>query len=418
MADETKLQQLFALLRWFGAAMIVTAAGTFLVQSWDEAGDVKRYLALLGATALLPLVGYYCGIRLQESRSARVLVLAFLALLPIHAGLLGGFVLSRFGDVSTALAPVAQWVAPSRGAAILLVAAAAMVLIPMTWASFRVLFRRRAGLLTASSVGAQALLLIPSRSTTAATLAVVPIVVLAGWCATRTKPETREAKLAVWSLLVPAAIITARQVLFYDVSGAFWAVVSAAGAIGLFTLGRKSGDTSVERVALVPTMIAAATMLVDVSPALNLSFFTAWMSYGLITGGALLVFSWLSTRSKGFFVRAAMTINALVPAALLFVGFSAWAALQLIAIGVAFGSYGFISSRRGALYSGIGLTGTGFTIEVEHAIRVFEYSGWLAIGAFGVVLVALTAWLENRARMARLADAGAKLSQEVQAQLP
>ena len=182
MENDTKLQQLFQLLRWFGAAMIVTAGGTFLVQSWDDTGDVSRYLALLGTTAVLPLVGYYCGIRLQESRSARVLVLAFLALLPIHAGLLGGFVLSRFGDVTGALAPVAQWIAPSKRAAILLVAAAAAVLIPMTWASFRVLFRRHAALLTASSVATQALLLIPSRSAEVATFALVPIVLLTGWC--------------------------------------------------------------------------------------------------------------------------------------------------------------------------------------------------------------------------------------------
>ena len=53
MTGDTKLQQLFHLLRIFGAAMIVAAAGTFLVQSWGETGDVLRYLALLGMTALL-----------------------------------------------------------------------------------------------------------------------------------------------------------------------------------------------------------------------------------------------------------------------------------------------------------------------------------------------------------------------------
>lgn len=418
MEHDTKLQQLFQLLRWLGAAMIVTAAGTFLIQSWDETGDVKRYLALLGATALLPLVGYFCGIRLREGRSARVLVLTFLALLPIHAGLLGGFVLSRFGEANNSLAPVAQWVAPSNGAAFLLVAAAAALLIPMTWASFRVLFRRHAGLLTASSVGAQSLLLVPDRSAAVATVAIIPIVALSGWCAARTKPETREAKLAVWSLLVPAVIMLARQVLFYDVSSTFWAVAAGSGAVGLFTLGRKSGDTSVERVALVPTIVSAAAMIVAVAPVLNLSCSSAWMSFGLVTGGALLTFAWLSVRSKGFFVRSALTINALVPASLLFIDFSAWAALQAIAIGIAFASYGFITSRRGAFYAGIALGGTGFIVEVEHAIRAFTASGWLAIGAFGVLLVGLTAWLENRARIARLDAPGAKLSQEAPASLP
>jgi hypothetical protein len=418
MEKDTKLQQLFQLLRWCGAAMIVTAGGTFLVQSWDQTGDVKRYLALLGTTALLPIVGYVCGIRFQEGRSARVLVLTFLALLPIHAGLLGGFVLSQFGGETAALAPVAQWVAPSKTSAVLLVAGAAVLLIPMTWASFRVLFRRHSGLLTASSAASQALLLIPDRSPLAATIALVPIFTLTGWCVARTKPETREAKLAVWSLLTPAAIIAARQVLFYDVSSGFWAVASAAGAIALFALGRKSEDATVERVALVPTLVGAGALMVDVAPALDLTIASSWLGYGFVSGAALLTFAFFSQHSKRFFVLSALMVNAVAPATLLFVEASAWAALQLIAIGLLFCSYGFISNRHGALYSGVGLAGAGFIVEVRHAINAFEASGWLALGAFGVVLVGLTAWLERRARAVRLADPGAKVSQEAPVVLP
>ena len=138
---DTRLQQLFQLLRWCGAVMIVAAAGTFLVQSWDHAGDVTRYLALLGTTVFLPAVAYVCGVRLQEGRSARVLMLTLLALVPIHAGVLGGFVLSQFGNVTTAIAPVAQWIAPSRLVALVLVALAGVVLMPLIWASFRALAR-------------------------------------------------------------------------------------------------------------------------------------------------------------------------------------------------------------------------------------------------------------------------------------
>ena len=418
MEKDTKLQQLFQLLRWCGAAMIVTAAGTFLVQSWDQTGDVKRYLALLGTTALLPVVGYVCGIRLREDRSARVLVLTFLALLPIHSGILGGFVLSQFGNVTTSLAPVAQWVAPSKTAALLLVVGAGALLIPMTWASFRVLSRGHAGLLTASSAAGQALLLVPDRSPLIATIAVVPIFALTGWCATRTKPETREAKLAVWSLLTPAVIIAARQVLFYDVSSAFWAVVSAAGAIGLFILGRKTNDTTVERVALVPTWVGATAFMENVASSFGLSLSAAWLGCGLVAGAALLAFAWFSARSKRFFVLSAMIVNAIVASTSLFFTFSPWAALQLIALGLAFCSYGFIHGGRGALYSGIGLAGAGFIVEVRHAIHAFEASGWFALGAFGILLVSLTAWLERRARALRLADPGAKVSQHSPAALP
>ncbi|MGB5313386.1 MAG: hypothetical protein WBN38_15060, partial [Polyangiales bacterium] len=174
MNNDTKLQQLFHILRLCGAGMIVAAAGTFLVQSWDETADVSRYLALLGTTALLPAVAYVCGVRFQEGRSARVLVLTFLALVPIHAGVLGGFVLSQFGAPTAALGSVPQWVAPSRFAAIALVLGAAAVLGPLMWGAFRVLARPHAGLLSAVSAGAHALLLIPDRSVRAATFAVLP----------------------------------------------------------------------------------------------------------------------------------------------------------------------------------------------------------------------------------------------------
>jgi len=418
MEHDTKLQRLFQLLRWCGAAMIVTAAGTFLVQGWDETGDVKRYLALLGTTALLPLVGYVCGIRFQEGRSARVLVLTFLALLPIHAGILGGFVLSQLGDATTSLAPVAQWVAPSKAAAILLVAGAAALLVPMTWASFRVLCRRHANLLTGASVGSQALLLVPDRSAWTATIAVVPILAITAWCAMRVRPETREAKLAVGSLLTPAVLLVARQVLFYDVTAGFWAVISGAGAIGLFTLGEKTRDVTVERVALVPALVSAGMWMEVLATSYELTFATAWLGYGVVSGAALLALVLFSTRSKRFFAMSALVVNAVVPATFLVLDFSPWAALQLIAVGLCFSSYGFITARRGALYSGVVLGGAGFVLEVRHAIDAFEASGWLALGAFGVVLVALTAWLERRARAVRLAESDVKVSQPVRATLP
>ncbi len=210
MERDTKLQRLFQLLRWCGAAMIVSAAGTFLVQSWDDAGDLPRYLALLGMTALLPAVGYLCGVRFQEGRSARVLVVAFLGLLPIHAGVLGGFVLSRFGTASAHIAPIAQWVAPSGAAALGLVAGAAALLAPLTWGAYRVLDRPNATTLTLASLGGHALLLVPDRGVGTATLATLPVLAAAGWCALRNRAQTREAKIAIWTLLTPAAVIAAR----------------------------------------------------------------------------------------------------------------------------------------------------------------------------------------------------------------
>ena len=418
MNDDTKLQRLFHLLRLSGAAMIVAAGGTFVVQSWDETGDVTRYLALLGLTALLPCVAYLCGIRFREGRSARVLVLTFLTLVPIHAGVLGGFVLSQFGAATTALGPIAQWAAPTRTGAIALVAGAAAVLVPLTWGAFRVLARPHAGLLTAASAGAHALLLVPDRSVQAATLAVIPVLATAGWCTFRIKPETRESKLAVAFLFAPAVVIAARQVLFYDVSSAFWAAILAACAMGLFQLGRRSGDTTVERVAIVPTMLASAALLIDFAPLQQVSPSSICLAYGWTVAMACLVFASCSGRSSGFFIRAAVALNAFTTATTLIAVPGPLPALQAIALGIGLSSFGFVRGHRVALYPGIALAGFGFVVEVSHAIETFEPSGWLALAGSGVVLVALSAWLERRARVVRSADRSAKVSEAAAARLP
>jgi hypothetical protein len=412
MANESKLRQLFHLLRLCGGGMIVAAAGTFLVQSWDETGDVVRYLALLGTTALLPALAYTCGIRFREGRSARVLVLTFLALVPIHAGVLGGFVLSQLGDGNAALGPVAQWVAPSPFAALVLVAAATAVLGPLTWGAFRVLARQHAGLLAAASAGGHALVLIPDRSAHAAVLAMAPGLVGAAWCARRMKPATREAKLAIAFLLAPAIVIAARQVLFYEVSSAFWATILGAFAVALFLMGRRSGDTSVERVAFVPAVFATFALMVDSALLRDVSLSTQWLLYGWVTAAACFGFAWASRRSKGFFVGAALTLNAFTAATTLLYAPRPFAALQAIAIGLGLMSYGFVRGRKGVLSSGVALAGLGFILEVAHAVDTFEPSGWLALAGFGGALVALTAWLERRSRLAGALVPDVKVSAE------
>jgi hypothetical protein len=415
---ETRLQQLFQMLRWCGAAMIVAAAGTFLVQSWDQVGDVPRYLTLLGMTALLPPLAYVCGIRMQEGRSARVLMLTLLALIPIHGGVLGGFVLSQFGTGTSSLGPVAQWVAPSRLAAVLLVAGAGLALIPLIWAAFRVLSRPNARLLTAASVASHTLLLVPDRSSLAATLTVVPILGFTASCAARIKPQTPESRLAVASLVAPAVVIASRQLLFYDVSSAFWGAILGTGALALFTLGKKSGDGTIERFAILPTLLSVAAFVEATFPWWStVSNSSVWLAYGLLSSIPLLAFAWTSSHSKEFFLRAAVALNATTAMTILLVDPRPWAALQAIALGLGISSYGFVAGRRPSLYSGIALAGFGFIIEVVHAIEVFQPSGWLALAGFGSALVGLTAWLERRARSVRQVANAANVSQPASASL-
>ena len=83
-------------------------------------------------------------------------------------------------------------------------------------------------------------------------------------------------------------------------------------------------------------------------------------------------------------------------------GTGAWAALQSIALGLGLLSYGFMSKRKVEIYCGIAIASTGFIFEIVLAIREFGWGGWAALAAFGMTLVALTAWLERRARASDL----------------
>lgn len=409
---ETRLQQLLQGLRWCGAAMIIAAAGTFLVQSWDQVGDVTRYLCLLTMTGALPGLAYVCGIRFRENRSARVLLITLLALIPIHAGVLGGFVFSQFGSIDKAIPHVAQWVAPSPLAAVLLVAGAAVVLIPLMWSAFRVLCREHARTLTGASMVGHGLLLIPDRSALAATLVVAPILGLATWCGLRVKPQTTEAKIAVAWLVAPALLVVARQVLFYEVSMAFWGVVLGACALALFALGERTNDRTLTRFSVFPTLLSVGAFWIpwveraEIHWALGLPIGLSFLVYGLLAAAPILAFAWRSPSSRRFFVATATIVNAILVASVILLDPSPWASFEAIALGLGLVSYGFLTSRRLALYSGVALAAPGFISEIAHAIKVFQPSGWLALAVFGLGLVTLTAWLERRARLASPLEGG------------
>lgn len=275
------------------------------------------------------------------------------------------------------------------------------------WSSFRILSRPHAGLLAGGSAAAHALLLIPNRGALTATLAVAAILGITTWVALRMKPRTLEARLAVSSLAAPAAVIVARQVLFYDVSSVFWGTIFAAFGLGLFLLGKQSKDATVERLSIVPTLLAIGAFMEPLCDRLPLPVSSAWLLYGLASAVALLGFASQSASCKTFFVRAAVILNATTATTALLVDPGPWAALQAMAIGLGLLSYGLVTNRRGALYSGVALAAFGFIIEVVHAIEVFQPSGWLALAGFGVALVGLTAWLERRARAVKVSHPAA-----------
>jgi hypothetical protein len=377
--EETRLQKLFRILRACGAAMVIASASTFLVQRWEEVGHVMRYLALLGMTIALPPLGYLCGIRLREGRSARVLMLTLLMMLPIHAGVLGGFVYSQFGLEIGDVASVAKWVAGSKVQALGVAMLSAAALGPLAWGAFRTLSPLHATFLTLVSAGLHALVLVPIRTGDWATFAVPAAFLGATLAIMRVKPNTREAWLSSTSLLLPGFLLTARQLAFYETTQVFFGAIAAIATIGMFVLGRQAEDTALERFAISPALVSGALLASPIQDALHLSNPNATLLIGLLLASAMFGFAWRSERS-------------------LFIHGGAWAALQSIALGLGLLSHGFMSRRRVETYGGVAMASTGFIFEISLAIREFGWAGWAALATFGLALVALTAWLERRAQ--------------------
>ncbi|MEM9727174.1 MAG: hypothetical protein AAF997_01215 [Myxococcota bacterium] len=404
------LERLLHGLRLFGAAMVATAAGTFLVQRWENVGDITRYLALLGVTALVPLVAYLCGVRLRESRSARVLLITLLALLPIHAGVLAGFVLSQFGASATSVAPVAQWVAPSPIAAVLVVLGAGAVLVPIAWFAYRVLAREHAKRLTLVSASLYGLLLVPSRSALVAMLLVAPMVACASWCAVRTKPKTREAKIAVASLFGPVVLLLSRQVWFYDAGLAFWGMVLGLVSGGLFMLSQQLSDDTLKRFSVIPMLASTACFWLALSEQIgkrwNVDDALLVVAYGWLAALPLGLSAWRSPTTRSFFLWTLAVVNAVLVLLALLIHASPWVALEAIALGLFVGSHGYLTKRPFALYAGAALVIPGAIVEVNQAMQRFEPSGWLALAGFGLGLVGLTAWVEQRQRASRSRASG------------
>ncbi|MEM7138508.1 MAG: hypothetical protein AAF500_18150 [Myxococcota bacterium] len=406
---DSTLDRLLHALRLFGATMVVAACGTFLVQSWDQAGDVTRYLALLGMTAALPLLALMCGVRWREGRGARVSLITMLSLLPVHAGVLAGFVFSQFGQPDDRVISVAQWVAPSPMAACLLVAGAVAVLLPLGWASYRALAREHASLLTGLSALTHAALLVPSRTAACATLLAGPMLALGAWGALRVQPKTREAKIAVASLFAPVFLLFGRQVLFYDAPAAFWGVALGTVAAGLFILGEHLPDRTVTRFSAVPMILSAGAFWLGVvwppiwGDAHGLSPGMQCLLLGGMAALPLAVAAWRSASTRGFFLTLGVGLNTFVVALVILFEPGAWVALEAIVLGVGLFSHGFLRNRRASLYTGVGLAVPGAVIEVTQAIERIDSSGWLALGSLGLVLIGGTSWIERRAR-AQAAD--------------
>lgn len=227
-------------LRIAGAALVVAAASTFMLQNWQAGNDLMRYAMLVGQSLLLAAAAYFVGLTVREGRSARTFLALVLATIPVSFAVLGGLVYSQFhvGELP-ALPHYASWIAPSKGAALLAVFGTLIVLAPLALVSFTALARKEAQALTLAFCGANLLVLVPMRQPEIVTvLAGVALLGLLRLEITRfavsAQLDTLEGKLARVMPFVPPVIMIGRVFHLYHVGPAFIGGVLLIAAAALW----------------------------------------------------------------------------------------------------------------------------------------------------------------------------------------
>jgi hypothetical protein len=422
-STESRLEALPRLLRGVGALAMMAAASSFLLQHWENGGDVWRYYALLAHTVLLGLLGFGWGLRADDPKGARTFLALAAGLVPAHFCILGGLVYSQFSwdGPLTAVASYATWVAPGPAVASLAAALSVLALGGVTALAFVALARVRAGLLGAAYLVGNAMLLVPSRdpSVIAAMVGLHGAALVAfEWRFARAESRlhTLEGRFVRAMLFAPPVLLLARSALHYELSALYFAVSSAAVALASFALAEERRIPALLRAALRGTSLVAlgatsASATLAFAQAASLSISVALPLGGVLFAVLASLLSLVAGDARwGEVNRRAAALALLATTAVDLVFFpSVVSSLAGLTVAIGTLSYGFVTERRGVFLAGVAGALLAVATHVQAAIELYALSHWGSLALVGVLVIlaatgverhgsALSEWLTEQRR--------------------
>ena len=410
VAAPARLEGLSRILRGVGAAALIAAASSFLLQHWDSGGDVWRYYALLAHTGLLGALGFVWGLRANDAKGARTFLALAAGLVPAHFCILGGLVYSQL-SWDGALTPVARyatWIAPDGPSALFAVALTLVALGAVTALAFVALARTRAAAFGALYLLGNALLLVPTRDpSVVALLAGASMAALVGFevRAARRDPALRtlEGSFVRGMVWAPPLILLVRSALHYDLSALYGAVASGAVAFGTTALAgeRRIPDplraalrgvalSAVGLSSLFATLAAASTSHLPESALLPLGgLLFAAIATGLSLGAGRQAWGMAYRRAAAWVLLAAMAADLWM-----FPGVVAAVACLLTSIAAL--SYGFLGRRRAIFLAGAAGAALSLATHLRAAIDLYAFSHWGSLALVGVAVILAATWVERR----------------------
>jgi hypothetical protein len=207
----------------------------FLMQGWNDGNDIRRYLMLLTQTGLLTAAGFALSHGLKEAKGARLFFGLALVSVPANFTILGALLYSVFqwDNALTTYPGYATWQIENVASTGITLAAAMLVLLPVTLFCFAIMARHSARILSLHFFALNLFLLLPIRSSLAAgTVALLGTVyalyVVRNAIGKDRALKTVEGKFALTTLFIPAGIILFRSMYFYQVDSLLIAMLSLA----------------------------------------------------------------------------------------------------------------------------------------------------------------------------------------------
>ncbi len=413
---ETSNQNTFSitsLLRLAGAIALLAAAGSFLLQQWDAMTHLAKYYSFLVSTLVLAGTGFFCGLKLNDDKSARTLLLVIAAIIPVHFAQLGGMLYSVFGKLPYLSCPdIFLWRAPSPFLAIVTTAIGLGTLSVISFITYYTLIRSVASRYMAIYLGMCSLLLIPIRNSEVIGLAALAMLFISfigdlKWLKKDTAMQTLEGHLCRAMLFTPFVVLTGRNLLLYSTSELFFASLFAGIAlvfhsfIPQYLKGAKERSISVV-FSILPAFMASALFGEEFCKLLHVS--TEYkITFMLLPFTAVLAFYGKTSENEGkTYYSLAGYYSTIVSLYQLYVFPDIYSALLCIVIGLGTAATAYALAHRDLFYLGCAAFLGGIVFHLRFALQVYEYSPTLSLGLLGLGTIVLAAYLEQNGRHLKL----------------
>lgn len=400
------------ILRFAGAATMVASMSMFLLQGWDLGNDVNRYFLLLAQTMLLAGGGFALSYLLKENKGARVFFGLSLVSIPANFTILGAMIYSLVQwDGSLGEYPgFANWVAGDASALLLTMAAAMVVMVPLTVLGYSVIARRSARRLSIALLLSSATLLLPARGSLAVGLIIATAIMALLWLladlarrdATLRTPEGVFARLL---LFVPPIIVLVRSFLLYQPDAILAVTLGITSFVTMRQLGLQFRPTHWLRTILelaspVVAFVIAVALVDSFGGRLNDAAFVP--IFTLTLAGLIAEVGTRAGRYSGLYLNsAAFFVAGLIPANLALFGGPLNAALCSL-IGIAMLIPGFGLQRRFVMLCGAITLLSGLGYGAVQLLDWVDLGSWSTLAIVGTTAIVAGSVLDRHGAAMKL----------------